>query len=187
MKITLYTITDCPFSKQEKEYLKSHSLTFEEKNLESNKEFLTEMLAISNNFAGTPVTKVEKDDGQISILKGFTKDEFDKTLEFTTQPANPSTSSGQASQLDNQSVPTPPPGPEPPKPVSPVPPPPQPVVPPVVEPPKPFQPVTPPVTPPSQPASPKNDQLEALLANLQSKAAAPPPVPNSAPSIPNFQ
>jgi len=183
MKITLYTITDCPFSKQEKEYLKSHSLAFEEKNLESNKEFLTEMLAISNNFAGTPVTKVEKDDGQISILKGFTKDEFDKTLEFTTQPANQVTS-----QPGDQSIPvSPPPAPEPPKPVSPVPPPSQPVVPPVVEPPKPFQPVTPPVTPPSQPASPKNDQLEALLANLQSKAATPPPVPNSAPSIPNFQ
>src|SRR3989338_4159553 len=89
MKITLYTITDCPFSKQEKEYLSSHTLTFEEKNLETNREFLTEMLAVSNNFAGTPVTKVEKDDGQIAILKGFTKDEFDKLLGFTTEPAKP--------------------------------------------------------------------------------------------------
>ncbi|MBI4974015.1 hypothetical protein HZC27_05375 [Candidatus Roizmanbacteria bacterium] len=89
MKITLYTITDCPFSKQEKEYLSSHTLTFEEKNLETNREFLTEMLAVSNNFAGTPVTKVEKDDGQIAILKGFTKEEFDKLLGFTVEPVKP--------------------------------------------------------------------------------------------------
>lgn len=84
MKILLYTITDCQFSKQEKEYLQSHNLPFEEKNLETNREFLTEMLAVSNNFAGTPVTKIEKDDGQIVVLKGFTKEDFDKTLGFAT-------------------------------------------------------------------------------------------------------
>lgn len=78
MKITVYTITDCLFSKQEKEYLTVNKLQYEEKNLETNKEFLTEMLAVSNNFAGTPVTKIEKDDGQIVVLKGFTKEEFDK-------------------------------------------------------------------------------------------------------------
>lgn len=86
MKITVYTISDCQFSKQEKEYLTSHTLQFEEKNLETNKEYLTEMLAVSNNFAGTPVTKIEKDDGQSVVLKGFTKDEFDKILGFGAEP-----------------------------------------------------------------------------------------------------
>ena len=86
MKITVYTIKDCAFSKQEKEYLTSHSLPYEEKDLETNKEFLTEMLAISSNFAGTPVTRVEKDDGTIAVLKGFTKGEFDKTLGFSAEP-----------------------------------------------------------------------------------------------------
>ena len=80
MKITMYTITGCQFSKHEKEYLTAHSLQFEEKNLETNREFLTEMLAVSNNFAGTPVTKIEKDDGQIVVLKGFTAAEFDTAL-----------------------------------------------------------------------------------------------------------
>ena len=91
MKITIYTVTDCQFSKAEKEYLASHSLQYEEKNLETNKEWLTEMLAVSNNFAGTPVTKIEKDDGTIAVLKGFTKEEFDKTLGFTEEakPAEP--------------------------------------------------------------------------------------------------
>jgi len=85
MKITVYTITDCLFSKQEKEYLTVNKLQYEEKNLETNKEFLTEMLAVSNNFAGTPVTKIEKDDGQIVVLKGFTKEEFDKALGLTPE------------------------------------------------------------------------------------------------------
>lgn len=80
MKITVYTITDCKFSQAEKTYLQGKNLQFEEKNLETNREFLTEMLSVSNNFAGTPVTKIEKDDGQVIVLKGFTQDEFDKAL-----------------------------------------------------------------------------------------------------------
>jgi len=96
MKITVYTITTCQFSKQEREYLASHGLQFEEKNLEMNREFLSEMLTVGNNFAGTPVTKIEKDDGQIVVLKGFTKEEFDKALGFETKseqaPAEVSTS-----------------------------------------------------------------------------------------------
>ena len=80
MKITMYTITDCQFSKQEREYLTAHTIQFEEKNLETNREFLTEMLAVGSNFAGTPVTKIEKDDGKIEVLKGFTAAEFDKAL-----------------------------------------------------------------------------------------------------------
>jgi len=82
MKIVIYTINDCPFCKQEKEYLTANKLAFEEKNLEINKDFLTEMLAVSNNFAGTPVTKIEKDDGKIEVLKGFTEGEFDQALGF---------------------------------------------------------------------------------------------------------
>lgn len=90
MKITMYTISDCYFSKQEKDYLGSHNLQFEEKNLEENRDFLTEMLTISNNFAGTPVTKIEKDDGSIVVLKGFTKDEFDQTFGFSDDASKPS-------------------------------------------------------------------------------------------------
>lgn len=83
MKITVYTITECQFSKQEKEYLSSHGLQFEEKNVSANREFLTEMLTVGSNFAGTPVTKIDTDDGKTVVLKGFTKEEFDKALGFT--------------------------------------------------------------------------------------------------------
>lgn len=87
MKITIYTVSDCKFSKQEIEFFKSNKLQYQEKNLENNKEFLNEMLAISNNFAGTPVTKIEKDDGQIIVLKGFTEEEFSKEVGITKPPS----------------------------------------------------------------------------------------------------
>ncbi len=83
MKVTIYTINDCKFSQAEKEYLKNNTIAFEEKNLETNRDYLTEMLKVSDNFAGTPVTKVEKDGGEILILKGFTQDEFAKALNLS--------------------------------------------------------------------------------------------------------
>lgn len=89
MKITVYTINDCKFSQAEKEYLKKNNVEFEEKNLETNRDFLTEMLAVSNNFAGTPVTKIEKDSGEAIVLKGFTQEEFDKALGITSEGTSP--------------------------------------------------------------------------------------------------
>lgn len=143
MKITVYTVTDCQFSKLEREYLTANKLTYEEKNLETNKEFLSEMLTISNNFAGTPVTKIEKDDGTIAVLKGFTKEEFDKTLGLTPPVTTPT----------------------PPQPVTSVT---QPTVtpptPPVVQP-------TPPVEQPPAPPPQQNEALSSIMSDLQSKVA----------------
>jgi len=201
MKITVYTITDCEFSKQEKEYLASHQLQYEEKNLETNKEFLTEMLAVSNNFAGTPVTKIEKDDGKIEILKGFTSADFDGVLGFETEKKEESPKKPEEKQdmkkPEDQKAPdevkaepvTPPnPGaapkvqqtqPQTPQPTS-------------------SKPANPSPTPP-----PANDPLNSILADLQAKAeepTTPPPASNPAaeqpaqspsdgglPKVPDFQ
>lgn len=102
MKITVYTISTCPFSQQEKDYLKANNLPYEEKNLEMNREWLAEMLAISNNFAGTPVTRIEDDQGQIRILKGFTKEEFDEVLGL-----KPREEAKPVSEMNNQVTPPP--------------------------------------------------------------------------------
>ncbi len=80
MKITMYTVTDCPFCAEEKKYLTEKGLQFEENNLEGNREYLARMLEISDNFAGTPVTEIVKDGGEVVVLKGFTKEEFDQAL-----------------------------------------------------------------------------------------------------------
>lgn len=158
MKITVYTITDCEFSKQEKEYLTSHQLQFEEKNLETNKEFLTEMLAVSNNFAGTPVTKIEKDDGKIEVLKGFTKEDFDKTFGFTEEkkPA-------EDVKVESTAAPVPPiPAEQPPTPTT--------------------QPPAPTVQPVAPAPEQSNDQLNSILQDLQAKSVAANPNPTSPPA-----
>lgn len=193
MKITLYTITDCKFSKQEKDYLTANKLAFEEKNLETNREFLTEMLAVSNNFAGTPVTKIEKDDGQITVLKGFTQEEFDKTLGLAAQtpPAEPAT----------QTPPAPPaPAVEPPVVEAPVAPPvpvtvnephvEAPPAPAPVQEPAPAAPIAPaapaaPVAPaPAAPAAPAQpDPMADILTSLQQQANNAPTAP-AQPSAP---
>ncbi len=185
MKITLYTITSCQFSQQEKQYLSSHGLQFVEKNLETNREFLTEMLAVGSNFAGTPVTKIEKDDGQIIVLKGFTASEFDAALGFTSTAAPTSTPVSGV-----ESAPTPPPEQT------------APPMPPPVEtvPQTPVEPTSAPVTPTPtvlQPEAPVQAQttdpaMASILSNLEQVAEPPvsttPPTaqpPTGAPTIPD--
>jgi glutaredoxin len=199
MKVTVYTVSDCQFSKAEKEYLKLHSLPFEEKNLEQNREWLTEMMAVSNNFAGTPVTKIEKDDGTIVVLKGFTKEEFDRELGLTDQPV--AQANAQANIIPSQAPsqpapyqpaqtqqPTPMPNPNP-TPIS------QPNTASAVNQTTSDQSSTPP-QPPTQNPSPAIDQkLNDILTNLEQKAQTnqasptsenPTPPPQDLPNIPDF-
>ena len=79
MKITIYTIPDCQFCKQEKDYLTSKGIPFDEKDVMANKDFLAEMLQKSANFAGVPFTTMEEGSKNI-ILKGFTQSEFDDAI-----------------------------------------------------------------------------------------------------------
>jgi len=191
MKITVYTVSDCQFSKQEKEYLQSHNLAYEEKNLEQNREWLTEMLAVSNNFAGTPVTKIEKEDGQIIVLKGFTKEEFDQVLGFkkeelvaqastdvTQSPQSTSPQPPNQTQPINQQEASPPPYPSSSSPNQPT------------EETSPTQ--TPPIInqAPTTASSKSADPLSSILSDLEQKAnpnqPPPPPPPANIPNIPNF-
>lgn len=182
MKITVYTITDCQFSKAEKEYLKSHNLPYEEKNLETNKEFLTEMLAISNNFAGTPVTRIEKDDGTITVLKGFTPKEFDDVFGFNQQQ----TKNQQEQTTQTSSSQTPPPEPTQTNENPTTPPPTDTTDKPALEiPPEPSETSQPPTTPPQSSSSPQiEEKLDQVLDKLEEKATSestttPPPSSSS--------
>ncbi|MBI4066894.1 hypothetical protein HY407_00785 [Candidatus Gottesmanbacteria bacterium] len=208
MKITIYTVNDCQFSKQEKEYLQIHNLQFEEKNLETNKDWLTEMLAVSNNFAGTPVTKIEKDDGQIVVLKGFTKEEFDQTLQQSPAVSTPVTASTPEPEpiatviepptansvspqaTDKPTSPatptTPPPTPQPTPPETP----PTPTTPlpevPTTPAPAEQAPVTPTPSTPTEQAKPEQDQqLNSILQNLQNIANKPGSTPQNLPASPS--
>lgn len=171
MKVTIYTVPECQFSKAEKEYLQAHNLSFEEKNLESNKDFMTEMLTVSDNFAGTPVTKIEKDDGTTAILKGYTKEDFDKALGITAEKET----------VVNSAINVPPKDTKPPETVTPQPTPPLPVV----SPPAPTPPTVndqPPAT--TQPPTQSSDALNSVLDNLQTKSTEPVTPPPAAPTNP---
>ena len=206
MKATIYTTSTCPFCQQEKTYLQSKGIAFEEKNVELNKAFLDEMLQVGNNFAGVPVTKIDKNDGQSVVLKGFTQAEFDSVLSASqpvvqSQPASPT--GGQTP--DPVTPPAPPVVPE--IPVVPTPEPvvvptpdpvptPAPVVPEIpVTPVVPEMPATPPVTEPvapsaQVPADPLNSILKDLQTRMQTDASAntpqAPTVPAPEPASPGF-
>lgn len=77
--VTIYTIDSCPFCKAEKEYLQSKNIAFTEKKVDVDETALKEMLALSDNFAGVPVsvltTVKEK-----RVVKGFTQADFEEEL-----------------------------------------------------------------------------------------------------------
>lgn len=166
MKIIVYTITECPFSKQEKEYLLAHGLQFEEKNLDTNREYLTEMLAVGSNFAGTPLTKIDKDDGQIVVLKGFTQAEFDKALGLaggeTAKPNEAAPVAQAASPVEVASAPE--------------------AVPPTEQPAA-AAPITPPEAPVTAPAT-TDPAMASLLNNLEQQAQVVDPNVPPAPVAP---
>jgi len=78
--VTVYTTASCPFCKALREYLGSINLAYVEKNVEEDTESLKEMLNVSDNFAGVPVTVLNGPKGK-KVVKGFTQDEFVKELE----------------------------------------------------------------------------------------------------------
>ena len=81
-KITIYTTPNCQFCKAEKEFLDKEKLQYQEKNVEEDTDALKEMLNVSDNFAGVPVTVLEGPKGK-KVVKGFTQDEFVKELSNT--------------------------------------------------------------------------------------------------------
>lgn len=80
MNITVYTITSSPFCTALKEYLAQNNIPFVEKNVEQNRDFLQEMLDVSDKFPGVPFTVISKDNGEVVKIRGFTKTEFDAAL-----------------------------------------------------------------------------------------------------------
>lgn len=77
--VTIYTIDTCPFCKAEKEYLQSKNIAFTEKKVDSDEAALKEMLALSDNFAGVPVS-VLTTDKEKRVVKGFTQADFEEEL-----------------------------------------------------------------------------------------------------------
>lgn len=175
-KVTIYTITNCPFCKQEKEYLTAHNIAFEEKNVEEHREYLSEMLELSDKFAGVPFTMITKEDGSMAKLKGFTQAEFDEALGISNMAAVSPADSKPAVLAD-----TPAPIVPPSQPVNPDP---EPATPPLPEPtptPMPMPEPSPVPTPPLPTADPVSQTKTSSAEDILRAINSTPPENMSAP------
>lgn len=80
MKVTIYSTTSCPYCTMLKDYLDSKNIFFEEKLVDQNEEFKTEMLNESNGFLGVPFVVIVKDDNSKETVLGFDKGKLDQVL-----------------------------------------------------------------------------------------------------------
>ncbi len=112
-KVTMYTTPACQYCKAEKEYLTQQGIAFVEKNVEQNEADLREMLNVSDNFAGVPVTVIENPTGQKLVVKGFTQTDFEEEArnfglvkgEKATKPEESMTSAAPASMSAEPAAP----------------------------------------------------------------------------------
>ncbi|MBM7550734.1 glutaredoxin family protein [Peptoniphilus gorbachii] len=72
-KVTVYTSNTCPYCTMAKDYLKEREVDFEEKNVQTDKEARSELMAMG--YTGVPVICI--DDEQIV---GFDKNRLDELL-----------------------------------------------------------------------------------------------------------
>lgn len=90
--VTIYTIETCPYSKAEKDYLQSKGISYNEKRVDTDEAALKEMLAVSDNFAGVPVSVIQGVEEK-RVVKGFTQSDFEnelRALGLVTEPEAPS-------------------------------------------------------------------------------------------------
>ena len=72
-KVTVYTSNTCPYCTMAKDYLKEREVDFEEKNVQTDKEARSELMAMG--YTGVPVICI--DDEQIVC---FDKNRLDELL-----------------------------------------------------------------------------------------------------------
>lgn len=185
-KITLYTTSTCPFSKAEREYLKSKNLPFEEKTVEGNEANLKEMLQVSDNFAGVPVTMITQANGNKLLIKGFTKEDFEEELTKAGMITKTTEEPAKVVEAAPAAMPTAPEPVKAPEPMTP----PQPVAPAMPTPPSPMPvpeaPTMP--TPPVESAMPQQPEapLSPVMPVAETPTQAPAAAPVAAPQIPDL-
>ena len=77
-KVIVYTQPTCGPCQEEKMWLTHNHIPFEERDIRKNDAFFQE--AISLGASMTPVTLIEKEDGEKVVVHGFDKEEIRKNL-----------------------------------------------------------------------------------------------------------
>lgn len=73
-KVTVYTSNSCPYCTMAKDYLKEKGVEFEEKNVQTDKEARSELMA--KGYTGVPVICVDNEE-----IVGFDKAKLDSLLD----------------------------------------------------------------------------------------------------------
>ena len=74
--IIIYSTTNCPYCKTEKQYLSKKGITYIEKNIEEDEKAHKELLAkINGNYVGVPVTDIAG-----TIVLGFDRHKIDELI-----------------------------------------------------------------------------------------------------------
>ncbi|MFC0188581.1 glutaredoxin family protein [Fictibacillus aquaticus] len=76
-KVIVYTQETCPPCFAEKEWLKSNSIEFEERDIRQNPKFMDEVIELG--ASATPVTVIDSD-GIRQVVMGFKEEELKKIL-----------------------------------------------------------------------------------------------------------
>ncbi|MDR5001750.1 glutaredoxin family protein [Brevibacillus parabrevis] len=78
--VIVYTQTTCGPCQEEKMWLTSQNIAFEDRNIRKNDAFFQE--AINLGASMTPVTFIEKEGGEQFVIHGFDKEELKKALDL---------------------------------------------------------------------------------------------------------
>ncbi|WP_139491928.1 glutaredoxin family protein [Brevibacillus dissolubilis] len=77
-KVIVYTQVTCGPCQQEKNWLKENGVAFEERDVRANDAFFNE--AIQLGASSTPVTLIEEENGDRSVIHGFDVDSLKQVL-----------------------------------------------------------------------------------------------------------
>lgn len=76
--VKVYSLTSCPWCDKVKKYLKSKGVEYEERNIETNEEFLAECQKLTGDEA-VPVTTIDDK----NFVLGFDKAKLDELLKLS--------------------------------------------------------------------------------------------------------
>ncbi|MGN7470937.1 glutaredoxin family protein [Brevibacillus sp. SAFN-007a] len=79
--VIVYTQTTCGPCQEEKMWLTSHNIAFEDRDIRKNDAYFQE--AINLGASMTPVTFIEKENGEQIVIHGFDKEELKKALDLS--------------------------------------------------------------------------------------------------------
>lgn len=78
--VIIYTQVTCGPCQEEKMWLKQQNVAFEDRDIRQNDAYFQEAIQLGASM--TPVTLIQKEDGEQIVIHGFDKEELKKALDL---------------------------------------------------------------------------------------------------------